>query len=193
MPVNAKIYDDKFFHNAIELEKQSARTFTNILIKHFSPQSIVDIGCGAGVYLAEFKKFGLEILGFDGAPAALTGSLIGNKIKSHDLCQPLKLNRRFNLCLCLEVAEHLEKTCATTLIDTLTRLSDTIVFTAATPGQGPISLGHINEQPPSYWRKLFMKRDFFLNENLTEKIKKEMAEQNIIWWLTKNLMIYEKS
>ncbi len=192
MAVNTKIYDKKFFNNTLGFEKSSAKAFSDILINHFRPNSIIDIGCGIGIYLAEFKKNNIKILGYDGSPAAISGSLVGNKIKLHDLCQPLKLGRRFDLCLCLEVAEHLEKNCAHTLIDTLTKLSRTIVFTAATPGQGPKSIGHINEQLPGYWQKLFKQKNFILNKKLTEKIKLEMKEKKIVWWLTKNLMIFEK-
>ncbi len=191
MPVNIKIYDQKFFSNTIKFEAESAKAFVSILIKHFTPKSVIDIGCGNGIYLAEFKKLGVEILGYDGAPAAIENSLVHEKIKLHDLCQPLKLNRSFDLCLCLEVAEHLEENCANTLIDTLTKLSDTLIFTAATPGQGPVSIGHINEQPPQYWQEKFQRKNFILNTVLTEKIKKEMSDQNIVWWLTKNLMIFQ--
>ncbi|MFA5359910.1 MAG: hypothetical protein WC349_03055, partial [Patescibacteria group bacterium] len=144
------------------------------------------------IYLAEFKKNNIKILGYDGSPAAIKGSLVGNKIKLHDLYKPLKLKQKFNLCLCLEVAEHLEKKYAETLINTLIELSNIIIFTAATPGQGPKSIGHINEQPHKYWQKLFEQKNFKLNKKLTEKIRKEMIDKKIVWWITKNLMIYEK-
>lgn len=192
MAVNIKIYDQKFFNNTINFESVSAKPFADILIKHFAPKSVVDIGCGVGLYLAEFKANDIASLGFDGAPAAVAGSLIGDKIKLHDLCRPLKLNRRFDLCLCLEVAEHLEPASSQTLIDTLSNLSKTIIFTAATPGQGPKSIGHINEQPLTYWQKLFEQKHFKLDKKLTEKIKWEMRRAKIIWWLTKNLMIFKK-
>ena len=192
MAVNTKIYNQRFFDNTFKFENSSAKAFAAILIKHFAPESVIDIGCGTGLYLTEFKANDIEILGYDGSPAAISGSALGDKIKLHDLCQPLKLSRQFDLCLCLEVAEHLEETCAQTLIDTLTGLSSTIIFTAATPGQGPKSIGHVNEQLPEYWQKLFEQKKFSLNKTLTKKIKKEMASQDVIWWLTKNLMIFEK-
>ncbi len=190
MAVNAKIYDQKFFDNTFKFETESAKAFVSILIKYFAPKSVIDIGCGTGIYLAEFAKNNIDILGYDGSPAAISGSLAGDKIKLHDLCQPLKLNQRFDLCLCLEVAEHLAKGCADTLIGTLTKLSRATIFTAATPGQGPKSLGHINEQPPEYWQEKFKRKNFIFNQSLTEQIKIEMSGQNVVWWLTKNLMIY---
>lgn len=192
MAVNTKIYDQRFFNNTLKFAGQSAKAVADILIKHFAPKSVIDIGCGVGIYLAEFAKNNIDILGYDGSPAAIAGSLVGEKIKLHDLGDPLKLSRRFDLCLCLEVAEHLREDCADNLINTLTNLSSTIIFTAATPGQGPRSMGHINEQPSAYWQKKFKRKNFIMNKKLTEKIKQEMIGQNVVWWLTKNLMIFEK-
>ncbi|MDO8593044.1 MAG: class I SAM-dependent methyltransferase [bacterium] len=190
MSINTKIYDQKFFDNTFKFEAESAQALVPILINHFAPKSVIDIGCGTGIYLAEFAKAGIDITGYDGAPAAIANSLAGDKIKSHDLCEPLKINRQFDLCLCLEVAEHLEQSCASTLVNTLASLSDTIIFTAATPGQGPKSIGHINEQPHQYWQEKFERGNYMLNKKLTETLKKEMAAKKIVWWLTKNLMIF---
>jgi 2-polyprenyl-3-methyl-5-hydroxy-6-metoxy-1,4-benzoquinol methylase len=192
MAVNSKIYDERFFKNTVELENPSAPAVAEILIKQFAPKSVIDIGCGVGIYLAELAKRRVEVTGYDGSPAALANALLKDKIHLHDLCQPLKLNRQFDLCLCLELAEHLPKTCAKNLISTLTSLSSSVVFTAATPGQAPKSLGHINEQPHRYWQKLFRQKGFLLNQSLTEKIRQQMVKENVIWWLPKNLMILQK-
>ena len=63
MAVNAKIYDQKFFNNTFKFEAESAQAFVAILIKHFAPKSAVDIGCGAGIYLAELAKNNIGVLG----------------------------------------------------------------------------------------------------------------------------------
>ncbi|PIT94174.1 hypothetical protein COU00_00285 [Candidatus Falkowbacteria bacterium CG10_big_fil_rev_8_21_14_0_10_43_11] len=192
MVVDANIYDTRFFQNTIKLEGPSARAVADILIKYFAPRSVVDIGCGCGIYLKEFLNKGVEILGYDGSPAAVEASLVGNKIKLHDLCEPLVLDKKFDLTLCVEVAEHLPPECADILIETLTDASDTIIFTAATPGQGPRSIGHINEQPPEFWVEKFKAKQFTPDKKLTVKIKKEMEENKVVWWVTKNLMIFKK-
>lgn len=192
MAVEDYIYDKKFFDNTLKLEGPSAKAVVEILLKNFNIQSIIDIGCGSGIYLKEFLEKNIEAIGYDGAQAALENSLVGDKIKIHDLCQPLKLNKKFDLCLCVEVAEHLPEKYADTLIKTLVNLSDLIVFTAATPGQGPRSIGHINEQPHSYWIEKFKNYNFILEKELTEKIRKEMITEDVVWWITKNLMIFKK-
>jgi len=193
MAVETNIYDRRFFKNTIALESSSAKAVVNILIKHFHPKSVIDIGCGPGIYLKEFASKSVKVIGYDGSPAAKKESGVAKKIKIHDLCQPLPLKKQFDLCLCFEVAEHLPASCAPTLINTLTKASPLIVFTAATPGQGPRSIGHINEQPQAYWIKKFRAKNFQLNRKLTAKIRKEMKAKKVVWWITKNLMIFKKS
>lgn len=192
MSVETHIYDQRFFANSLELEGPSARAVAAILIKHFKPDSIIDIGCGNGIYLREFEKNNIAILGYDGAPAAIAYSLVGDKVKLHDLCEPLKVDQIFDLCLCFEVAEHLSEKYANTLVETLVKLSNTIIFTAATPGQGPRSIGHINEQPHEYWVEKFSHKNFVLQTELTEAIRKEMVAQDVVWWIAQNLMVYKK-
>jgi len=192
MPVDTRIYDEHFFKNTLKLEGPSAEAFVKIINKHFNPRSVIDIGCGIGIYLKEFEKQGIKILGFDGAPEAVKHSLVGDKIRLHDLSKPLKLNRRFDLCLCVEVAEHLPKTNENTLVNSLIRLSDTLIFTAATPGQGDLSIGHVNEQPHAYWKTKLKKQGFTYKSKLTGEIRKEMIKEKVVWWVTKNLMIFQK-
>ncbi|MDD4332678.1 MAG: methyltransferase domain-containing protein [Patescibacteria group bacterium] len=191
MSVETHIYDKRFFKNTIKLEDDSAAAAVSILIKYFLPRSVIDIGCGCGIYLKEFSNQGVEIFGYDGAPAALESSLVGDKIKLHDLCVPLVINKKFDLCLCVEVAEHLPPEYANILVETLANLSDIIIFSAATPGQGPRSIGHINEQPPEYWLEKFQSKNFIFDQNISLKIKKEMEEKGVVWWITKNLMIFK--
>jgi len=193
MAVETHIYDRKFFRNTIKLENSSAKAAVNILIKHLKPKSVIDIGCGSGIYLKEFADQGTGIIGYDGSPAAIAESLVKDKTRIYDLCKPLHLDRKFDLCICIEVAEHLPAKCAPILINTLTKLSSLIIFTAATPGQGPRSIGHINEQLPEYWIKKFKAKNFQLDKKLTSKIKKEMKEKNVVWWIVKNLMVFKKS
>ncbi len=58
----------------------------------------------------------------------------------------------FDRCLCLEVAEHLRPRSGPRFVTGLSALSDTIVFTAAQPGQPGTS--HLNTSPTQYWRSL---------------------------------------
>ncbi|MFA7169473.1 MAG: class I SAM-dependent methyltransferase [Candidatus Paceibacterota bacterium] len=193
MKDNKDIYNKNFFNRASELEEPSAQAVALILIKYFNPKSVIDIGCGIGIYLKEFSKRGVEILGYDNSPEAIRSSLVGEKIKFQDLRKPLILERKFDLCLCVEVAEHLPSESVSTLVETLSGLSNVIFFTAATPGQGSLEIGHINEQPNEYWIEKFAEHHFMIDKEMTENIRKEMKEENVIWWVVRNLIIFKKN
>lgn len=194
MPVEEHIYNDKFFENTIKLEADSAANFVKIILQHYSPKSLIDIGCGAGIYLKEFESRGINnLLGLDGSTSAGNKFLVDRtKLIIHDLAQPISFDNRFDLCLCLEVAEHLRPEDADGLIRTLTDASDQIVFTAATPGQGPRSIGHINEQPHEYWIDRFKAFGYEYNQQLSEIMRKEMELDGVVWWIVNNLMLFSK-
>ncbi len=195
MSVETNIYDNKFFKNTIKFEAESASQFVKVVLKYYQPKSIVDIGCGAGIYLKEFSEKGINnLLGLDGSPAAAEEFLLSrDKLIIFDLAQKYNFEENYDLGLCLEVAEHLEERDADILVETIISASDNIIFSAAVPGQGPRSIGHINEQPHSYWIDKFKKKNFIYLEDRTELMRREMKELGVVWWIVNNLMIFASS
>lgn len=137
----------------------SAVAIVDLLLQWLSPISVVDAGCGTGMFHKEFKKRGADtILGLDGAS---TSSVFGpgkSNFQVVDLTEPLELDRGFDLALCLEVAEHLPESSADLLVKTLTDLAPLALFSAAHPGQG--GQGHLNERWPVYWQRRFSQHGF---------------------------------
>jgi len=75
-----------------------------------------------------------------------------------DLTLPFTLERTFDLAMCMEVAEHLPESAAATFIQSLTALSDIVLFSAAIPLQG--GTHHVNCQWQSYWAAHFLNAGF---------------------------------
>jgi len=128
--------------------------------RQFGPKSVIDIGCASGLYLVPLLKVGIEVLGIDGAPEA-GSKLSKEQYTRFDLRNRYTPPHKFDVCLCLETAEHIEPQFADTFIETLVGSSDTIMFSAAKPGQGGV--GHYNLQPQSYWLEKFSKWGFGLH------------------------------
>jgi SAM-dependent methyltransferase len=148
-------YSEAFYRYIETGSLRSAGVMVPLILRELSPTSVLDVGCGAGAWLAQYRDHGItDYLGVDGAyvqPNSLLISVV--HFQDHDLTQPFNLGRRFDLVQCLEVGEHLPEASSRTLIETLTQHGDKVLFSAATPGQG--GENHINEQTHEFWRLLF--------------------------------------
>lgn len=163
---------------------KAASRVVPFLFDLFHPSSVVDVGCGTGSWLSVFEALGVEdVIGVD-FQYSDKSVISRNKFMVADLSQPLELTRRFDLVLCLEVAEHISDSCADGLVESLTNLGDRIVFSAAVPGQG--GDGHINEQWPDYWVKKFARYKFHFSEILRSKF---WNDEEIEWWYRQNMFL----
>jgi len=185
-----KMYSQKFFKDLNNWSLRSAREIVHLVIKLTKPKSVVDLGCGNGNWLLVFKEKGIkDLLGVDKNWAKEDYKLNKEKFLNHDLRKPLFLKRKFDLAICLETAEHLEEKYAETLINSLTNLSDIILFSAAIPFQR--GNYHVNLQWPEYWIKLFHKKDYVPIDCIRKKIwNNEKVDvdyaQNIFLFMKKN-------
>ncbi len=155
-PLDA-VFDDAFMRKGVELHSEIVPDICRLLNGMFNPKSVLDLGCGAGIWLRGFRDLGVpQIRGVDGSKAALDSYCkdLADCVSLHDLRTPYIPNQRFDLCLCLDVAEHIDATLEDRLIESCVRSSDTIIFSSPPPGQGGIA--HINERPIAHWvRKFF--------------------------------------
>ncbi len=185
------VYSDNFFKEIAEDEKtkKSAGKIAEYIKKNFDGHSVIDVGCGIGIYLKPLEKRNYEVLGVEGSEKALKYAKINkSKILIKDVTKNINLNKKFDVVLCFEVAEHISTKYSETLVKNLTNLGDIILFTAASPGQGGID--HINEQKKEFWIGLFKKNNFKFKKKETEKIKKYLKKENCHWWLYENMMVF---
>jgi hypothetical protein len=68
----------------------------------------------------------------------------------------------------IEVAEHLPAANAESFVDSLVRLGDIILFSAAIPFQG--GTNHLNEQWQTYWAEHFKKKGYIAIDCIRNKI-----------------------
>jgi hypothetical protein len=95
-----------------------------------------------------------------------------------------RLDRRFDLVLCLEVAEHLEGAQAEILIDSLVCHSDVVLFSGAAPGQP--GQHHVNCQWPEYWQHLFNTRGYVCSDRIRWTI---WNDSRVEPWYRQNIFV----
>jgi SAM-dependent methyltransferase len=181
------VYSAEFYRNMREGSLASARIILRYVLEWIGPAAVVDVGCGTGSWLAALTEFGpYEYLGVDSTdvPAALL-EIPRERFISADLRAPLQLGRRFDLALCLEVAEHLDAAAGDGLLDTLTTLAPVVLFSAAIPHQP--GTDHRNCRWPGYWAEEFRHRSFVAIDCIRPRI---WDDGNVQWWYRQNTILY---
>lgn len=183
-------YSSRFYDRDYVRTSRSAVTTVPVLRNCLTaagappPASVIDIGCGRGVWL---KAFGdLRIKGRDGPWTRQDRLLIDRSaFEPTDLSQPFSEPERFDLAMTLEVAEHIEPPQADQFVANLAALSDTILFSAAISGQG--GQHHVNEQPLSYWARKFEDRGYMLHDVLRPRL---WLNSDVCWWYRQNMVVF---
>lgn len=175
-----------YIHDEITHNSSAAEQVLPILFKIYKPNSILDVGCGLGNWIEVAKKMEVEeVIGVDGSYVNRSLLKINDEeFVELDLTKPFNLNKKFDLAICLEVAEHLPESSADGLIQSLITHSDVIMFSAALPGQG--GQNHINEQWAEYWQAHFERYDFEMIDFFRFKI---WNNEKIERWYRQNLFL----
>lgn len=184
-------YDEQFYKWYVEGSLRSALRILAIVFAHYRPRSVVDFGCGVGTWLRAARELGVEkILGMDGAYVEQRMLQIPVEyFLAADLahqCPPL--GRRFDLAMSLEVAEHLPKSRAETFIGDICEAADTVVFSAAIPGQG--GTHHVNEQYPSFWIPMFQARGLKTYDFVRPEV---WGDRSVEVWYRQNVLVFSRN
>ena len=113
-----KVYSEAFYKRHLEGSLNSAKEIVPLLLKLVHPSSVIDVGCGLGLWLSIFRDYGIEdICGVDGDYVNRDLLRISHdKFIAHNLNEPLRMSRKYDLVLCLEVAEHIPQDKSETFI-----------------------------------------------------------------------------
>lgn len=182
-------YDSSFYEILTRESSPSAEVIVPLLLQSLRVQSVLDLGCGVGSFLAEFEHGGVhDLVGVEGEWARAAPLLLSSDhFRFLDLTHPIDLARQFDLVMCLEVAEHIDASAAETLVDTLTGHGSAICFSAAPPGQG--GTHHVNEQWPEFWAKKFSKRGFDAFDVIRPQV---YSNRKVMIHYAQNTLMYSK-
>jgi SAM-dependent methyltransferase len=180
-------YSRSFYENISGDSFRSAQLVVPVLMELLNPKSVVDVGSGTGAWLKVFEQYGAEyILGLDGDYVNQDQLIISpTQFQPQDLREIFTINRKFDLVVSLEVAEHLPKDNAVDFVKSLTNLGSVIFFSAAIPFQP--GTDHINCQWPDYWADLFFEHGYIPLDCLRQRF---WHHNSIAWWYAQNMMLF---
>lgn len=153
------------------------------IVQQFEFSSVLEFGSGLGL-LAEYIVDNRNLDSYSCIePNYIKGRYKEDKPKlfsidifSDDI--PTEINKKHDVVISIEVAEHIPRNKHDELFDFLvSRSKKWIIFSGARIGQG--GHGHIAERDYNDWKSEFTKRNCFYCEELSEKIRQACDEKNI--------------
>jgi len=183
------VYKDDFFAGMEDANLSSARVVIPLALQFVQAKSVIDIGCGQGLWLRACMESGIEdVVGYDGEYVDREKlSIPKEKFIAANLEQPLQLGRTFDLAVSLEVGEHLTDGASRTFVKNVTSAAPVILFSAAIPGQQGVH--HINEQWPDYWEARFKEQGYVPVDCLRHHV---WNDKRVSFFYAQNVMFYIK-
>jgi len=170
----------------VQQARVSADLLLDILWEYLQPKTALDVGCGLGTWVAALAARGVAARGIDG-PWLDAANLVCDRarVQVHDLEAGFSLDQRFDIVVCLEVAEHLSSTSAERFVASLVEHSQAVVFSAAIPLQG--GHHHVNEQFLDYWIHKFERHGYSPLDVFRGRV---WHDSRVLWWLRQNIILF---
>jgi len=183
----SEVYNLSFYQQHLAGSLTSARIMLPLLYRYAQPRSVVDVGCGLGPWLKAAMELGAtDVLGIDGDYVDRGALLIAEEnFRPADLRERIRTDRRFDLAISMEVAEHLPYERSETFIGDLVALSDVVLFSAALPYQG--GTDHINEQWLEFWAILFRRHGYLPYDFLRGQC---WSNPDVEFWYSQNVIVF---
>jgi cyclopropane fatty-acyl-phospholipid synthase-like methyltransferase len=188
-----KAYDESFFgwDNNAHQQQLLAQYLVPKIVERFCPKYVLDIGCGSGQWLDEYRKYNVLTKGVEGSSNAWNTMSDETKevVVEWDLRDKIEEDYNIDFAQSFEVAEHIEEEYADVFIHNLIKDNpDIVLFTAAPPGQDGAQ--HVNCQDREYWMAKMKNNGYLFDQNtLNEVLGWGTLEGSPGWW-SSNLMIF---
>lgn len=186
------IYAENYY---AKRRKEPYRSETNrigeVFKNEFNPETVIDFGCAIGTYLEPFYENNIDIQGVDANEGAFNHAVVPRKyLEYHDLREKYDSEKKYDLVISIEVAEHIPEKFTDTFVETLCNTSkEYIVMTAAPPGQG--GTHHVNEKPREYWIDIFEQKGFKYQKEKVEELRNKINVEDV-WHVKENLFVFKK-
>lgn len=185
-----EVYDKKFYGDMHDANLESARIVIPLVLNYLaSVDSVVDVGCGRGVWLQACTENNIKkIFGVDGSWVQESDLVIPTESFEHQaLDTDFTLDKKADLAISLEVAEHLPPESADHFVHVLTLIAPVVLFSAAIPGQG--GTNHLNEQWPQYWADKFLSRGYVPVDVLRRQL---WQREDVAFFYAQNILLFVK-
>lgn len=176
------------FASIVSEEKPFAENLAAWIANNYPSCKILDVGCGPGTYVYALRDKGIEATGID-----IDQRTIDKPFLQHYDLFEYKLPNPADIMLCLEVAEHINSSMNTKIVESvIANLKDDglLIWSAAAPGQGGI--GHVNCQTRDFWVHQFTSAGLQVYEEAYNDLMYYLSDKYRMGWFTNNAIVFKK-
>ena len=175
-------------------QKVLAEYFVPKIVEKLNPKYVLDVGCGTGQWLDEYRKYNIKTKGIEGSSNAwhIMSDETKEVVLKRDLRDKIEEeDYNIDFVQSFEVAEHIEEEYADVFIHNLIKDDpDIVLLTAAPAGQEGGGVQHVNCKEREYWMIKMKDKDYLFNQDLVNEIKSwDTPEDCPLWWYS-NLMVF---
>lgn len=179
-------HPERINYDQIEHEEKPFADRLALYIKsELDPSTVLDIGCGPGLYVYSLRSIKVDAKGID-----IDDRVIGKEHLTYKSLFDIT-DEHADTVICMEVAEHIEQEQADQVVEKVVSTVDkTLIWTAASVGQGGI--GHINCQPKEYWAEKITAAGLVRNHKKEQSLIEYSKQGTHMGWFVQNLLYFER-
>jgi glycosyltransferase involved in cell wall biosynthesis len=149
------------------------------------PNTVLDIGCGPGIYVESLQNLGITAQGID-----LDDRVHDKPYLTHQSLFDIA-NISADVVMCMEVAEHIDSALENQVVEkVVSTVKKTLIWTAAAIGQGGI--GHINCKDKEEWADKITAAGLRRNIEKEQELILYARSGRHMGWFVNNLLYFEK-
>lgn len=188
------VYGQDYFDMVEHTSGASATIMSRTIVNLLRPRTVIDVGCGPGNLISHLQSQGVTVLGLDYSKHAIEmGRAKSLQIIPFDATLPGQLDQhfgRFDLAMCIEVAQQLPPKVAYRLVGFLCNHADVVLFSA------PSCADDRNPKcprPRSHWVRAFQSFGYRIDETISAKLKDEWKQAGTANWFSRDPLIFRST
>jgi 2-polyprenyl-3-methyl-5-hydroxy-6-metoxy-1,4-benzoquinol methylase len=184
-------YSVEYYKRVNKEEGAQAEAMADFIVSVFNPKTVIDLGCGTGLYISSLMARGVDCLGIDSSENAFDYVFLrvdSTKVMAGDLRERLTFPQA-DLVLCLEVLEHIQEEFADQAVDNIVNAGKVLIVSPSPHGGGE---HHHNPQPKRYWIEKFRKRGYIEIPEKSKEIQEFLSKFPHATWID-NIYILRKT
>jgi 2-polyprenyl-3-methyl-5-hydroxy-6-metoxy-1,4-benzoquinol methylase len=184
-------YSVEYYKRVNKEEGAQAEAMADFIVSVFNPKTVIDLGCGTGLYISSLMARGVDCLGIDSSENAFDYEVLrvdSTKVMAGDLRERLTFPQA-DLVLCLEVLEHIQEEFADQAVDNIVNAGKVLIVSPSPHGGGE---HHHNPQPKRYWIEKFRKRGYIEIPEKSKEIQEFLSKFPHATWID-NIYILRKT